>query len=279
MRDQPFQHPAWLRAYAETFRRRVEVACSSDGWLALERRGMRWKTAASSVSDLGEPVLRDSASRDSFLGSVPGRPVLCGLLAPARDAVPVSRGHRLWLAGPSPASRNLRRDAAAMARQGWKLEWRPGASAGDRFEALVGLHRDRWRRRGLPGAFWGRRLAFHRRFLGVEGPGALLCAVREGEVGGVLYLLRTPERWAYYQAGIRTGAGLSLGTFLIEGAIRIAREEGAEWFDFLRGEEAYKRRWAPDGEYAIYRSDPLLPASSRLALWTERLKVRFETFG
>jgi CelD/BcsL family acetyltransferase involved in cellulose biosynthesis len=164
-----------------------------------------------------------------------------------------------------------------MARQGWKLEWLPGASAGERFEALVGLHRERWRKRGLPGVFWGQRLAFHRRFLSREGHGALLCAVREGEVGGVLYLLRTRDRWAYYQAGIRSGPGLSLGTFLIDGAIRIAREEGARWFDFLRGEEPYKRRWAPDGEYAIFRSDPLMPATSRIALWTERLKVRFES--
>ena len=50
----------------------------------------------------------------------------------------------------------------------------------------------------------------------------------------------------YYQAGFDPNNGsISPGTFLVAHTIRKAIEEGSKHFDFMRGDEPYKRRWKP----------------------------------
>ena len=55
----------------------------------------------------------------------------------------------------------------------------------------------------------------------------------------------------FYQSGFDPAySKLSPGTVMIAHAIRRAIEGGYTTFDFLRGDEAYKRRWKPTKELA-----------------------------
>jgi CelD/BcsL family acetyltransferase involved in cellulose biosynthesis len=145
------------------------------------------------------------------------------------------------------------------------------------FRELVRLHGARWRRRGLPGAFFGRRLAFHRRLVQSDSARLYQC-VRDGRVVGVLYTLRDAQAVRYYQAGIDSSAGkISPGTAMIGAAIRDAIAEGAGYFDFLRGDERYKRQWRPqlraqNGRFLLQGRS----AMGRLALPAGRIVMAIE---
>jgi CelD/BcsL family acetyltransferase involved in cellulose biosynthesis len=120
-------------------------------------------------------------------------------------------------------------------------------------ETLAHLHARRWAERDQPGVLSDPRvLAAHREAAPLlDGAGLLrLLALRlDGEVAAVLYALADPagwprRRWSFYIAGFDPArAALSPGSLLIGHAIDQAQAEGAMVFDFLRGAEAYKRRW------------------------------------
>lgn len=115
-------------------------------------------------------------------------------------------------------------------------------------EALFRLHQTRWRRRGLPGCFGGRRVqAFHREAAaGFLARGWLrLHALRiRGEVCAVLYCFVRGMRGYYYGGGFQPSlAAYSPGTLLTGYAIEDAQHHGAAEFDFLRGGERYKYLW------------------------------------
>lgn len=111
-------------------------------------------------------------------------------------------------------------------------------------------HRMRWRKRGLPGAFVGRRIqAFHRDWVSLaaaKGWVWLSVLELEGRTVGTLYAMRLHGTCYFYQAGFDPAcAALSPGTVLVAHTVRRAIEEGLLLFDFLRGDEPYKRRWKP----------------------------------
>jgi CelD/BcsL family acetyltransferase involved in cellulose biosynthesis len=117
------------------------------------------------------------------------------------------------------------------------------------FSLLVAAHQKRWNRRGMPGSFAGHAMRFHARYLQLAGDQVRLYRARTptGEWVGGLYTLHYKRISAYYQAGIvPSGAGsVSPGTGLIRYALEDAIREGDSTFDFLRGDEPYKRRWKP----------------------------------
>lgn len=118
------------------------------------------------------------------------------------------------------------------------------------FERFLNLHSQRWRKRGLPGAFaLPGRQALHRRWLAeaAEHERAFFLTLwHGGDPKGVLYGMRTNGRTYFYQSGFDPGASaLSPGTVLVSSAIRMAIEWGDREFDFLRGNEPYKKRWMP----------------------------------
>jgi CelD/BcsL family acetyltransferase involved in cellulose biosynthesis len=86
----------------------------------------------------------------------------------------------------------------------------------------------------------------------------------DGEAAGALYVMHIGKTAYYYQSGvaIRKG-GPSPGTLLLAHAIRRAIDSGAARFDFLRGDEPYKRRFKPQHELQNLRL--LIPAPGRLA--------------
>jgi len=115
-------------------------------------------------------------------------------------------------------------------------------------------HRKRWRKRGLPGAFVGSRSErFHREWAqSALRNGWLWLSVLtvEDKPIGTLYAMRLANTTYYYQAGFDPeAASISPGTLLVGHTIRRAISEGVKTFDFLRGDEPYKRRWKPQREY------------------------------
>ncbi|RYG42829.1 GNAT family N-acetyltransferase [bacterium] len=123
---------------------------------------------------------------------------------------------------------------------------------GREIDVFLDLHTRRWRKRGLPGAFLGRATGFHREWTTVaEREGWLRMTVlrHEGNAVGALYGMTMGRTSYYYQAGFDPEAkAISPGTLLVAHAIRTAIEEGANVFDFMRGDEPYKRRWKPTRE-------------------------------
>jgi CelD/BcsL family acetyltransferase involved in cellulose biosynthesis len=128
---------------------------------------------------------------------------------------------------------------------------------GEGLDILFEQHKKRWRKRGLPGAFLGRAQAFHHdwgRLAIREGWLWLSILKLEGEPIGAIYAMRLGQACYFYQAGFDpTKGSISPGTLLVAATIRRAIEEGLSQFDFLRGDEPYKRRWKPQHEYKNLR--------------------------
>lgn len=153
-------------------------------------------------------------------------------------------------------------------------------------------HKKRWAKRHLPGAFIGRAPAFQHEWarLAVE-KGWLRLSVLwlDSQPAGALYATAMGEACYFYQAGFDPAMStVSPGTLLVAHTIRRAIEEGRARFDFLRGDEPYKRRWKPQREVLNYRF--LLPADTILGQSAEawnaavgkmegRVRARFEGRG
>jgi len=195
------------------------------------------RSSAASVSDSCEPLGR--------VDTIPHQARLTNLRSPRGLATSVAAvGSQvalpdLWVSYEIRLPASLRQD---IRRSRVTIHTYRGREAIEALDVLVDLHRQRWRQRGLPGAFTAQRVQFHRRFLASGGPGRILVASQDGQAKGAIYLLEGKERWCYYQGGIRAERG-SHGTALIAEAIRQTIDAGVPLFDFLRGAEPYKRRW------------------------------------
>lgn len=145
----------------------------------------------------------------------------------------------------------------------------------DGFDVLFELHRARWRAKRLPGAFVGRLVPFQRAWAEeASRRGWLWLSIlrMEGEPIGALYAMTVGRQVFYYQAGFApTEGSISPGTLLVAHTIRRAIEEGKTRFDFLRGDEGYKRRWKPQHAYVDRRAVVPLNARGRAgAAWIAR---------
>jgi CelD/BcsL family acetyltransferase involved in cellulose biosynthesis len=131
---------------------------------------------------------------------------------------------------------------------------------------LFEQHRLRWKKRGLPGAFLGRSQAFHREWAAqaADNGWLWLSVLRlEGQPIGALYAMTLGTTVYYYQAGFDPGfASVSPGTLLVASTIRRSIEEGKRHFDFMRGDEPYKRRWKP--QHVLRNLRFLAPANGLL---------------
>lgn len=121
------------------------------------------------------------------------------------------------------------------------------------FDALVGLHGERWHTRGEQGVLSDHRVvAMHGEAIPLLLAAGLLrlCCLRlNGEIIAVLHsLVDPPERderrqYFYLPAFSPAHARLRPGTLLIALAMERAVDEGVRVVDMLRGEEAYKQIW------------------------------------
>ena len=132
---------------------------------------------------------------------------------------------------------------------------------------LFDLHSRRWKKRGMPGAFATRPLKdFHMDAAqALADDGHLRMGVMEvdGSAVGAIYAMQVGKVRFFYQCGFDPAQkALSPGTLLVAHSIRSAIEEGCERFDFLRGDEPYKRRWRPQHSRRNLRY--ILPLNSGL---------------
>jgi CelD/BcsL family acetyltransferase involved in cellulose biosynthesis len=114
---------------------------------------------------------------------------------------------------------------------------------------LFVLHRARWHEEGGSQAFTDERVeTFHRasaRLLAARGWARVAVIKVGGEPIAAGYGFARAGRFAYYQAGmLPEWRKKSAGTVLLGELIGRAHAEGLREFDFLRGEEPYKKIWA-----------------------------------
>lgn len=117
------------------------------------------------------------------------------------------------------------------------------------FDALITLHQKRWTKRGYPGAFSNDGLiSFHRAMaLRALDAGTLRMYYLQvaGDVVAIYYCFRVANSIQYYIGGFddrlaKYSPGMLITGYSIEQAIL----EGANYFDFLEGDESYKSHWA-----------------------------------
>ena len=124
-------------------------------------------------------------------------------------------------------------------------------------EAFFRLHQRRWLSKGLPGLFLGgRNRRFHQDLASrLAGTGRLVlsAALVDDKPAAAFYGFRFNGVYSYYLGGFDPAlAKFSVATVLILDLIKEAIAGGATKFDFLRGQESYKRRWGAS-ETALYR--------------------------
>lgn len=142
--------------------------------------------------------------------------------------------------------RRRERRLARSHRLSYRLSTEPQRLNAD-LDLLFGLHRARWASGGST-AFAHGREAFHREFARLAlARGWLRLWVMEldDEPVAVWYGFRYAGNEWYYQSGRDPSHdSASIGFVLLCHTIRAALEDGAQEYWFLRGDEAYKRRFA-----------------------------------
>ncbi|HZH98115.1 MAG TPA: GNAT family N-acetyltransferase, partial [Fimbriimonadaceae bacterium] len=193
-------------------------------------------------------------------------------------------------------SKSLRYDVRRLDKSAFSEGGRIKAATPDNLDDALNVffrtHRERWRKRGLPGAFGKKSERFQREWAHIaarQGWLWLSTLQWQGESVGSIYAMRLGQVCYFYQAGFDPEAkAISPGTLLVARTIRRAIEEGLERFDFLRGDEPYKRRWKPQHAYKNLRFIKAGPSvrGDFAAAWNrlgwkveERVRARLEGRG
>ena len=276
-----FQTPDWVLSWWETIGGRPDTRVAAwrdaggelDALVALSRDRERlhrrlplslrvYANAGSGAGDADHCAWLASEGRSeevaAWVASAVGRSPLLVRAAPAgwdARALParareleVTTCPRLALpTGPDSGEpsksfvRQLRRFTRRLEEKGVTIEW----VAPERLDEplLAGLF-------ALKPEFFGEdRRAFHLQLSRRAGPSrgpAAVVARRDDQVVGVLYGFWWRNTFAAYQHGWdRDYARDALGNVLVLHALELAAEQGARCFDFLRGDEAYKKRFGP----------------------------------
>ncbi|AIS51433.1 cellulose biosynthesis protein CelD [Thermoanaerobacter kivui] len=113
---------------------------------------------------------------------------------------------------------------------------------------LIVLHQRRWRERHMPGAFYSKRMReFHKdvaRAMLLKGALSLF-ELKDGRktVASLLSYHVGGKRYYYISGYDLDYSKRSVGTITLGLAIKQSIEEGDSVFDFLRGDERYKKNW------------------------------------
>jgi CelD/BcsL family acetyltransferase involved in cellulose biosynthesis len=234
---------------------------------------------------IGEFLIESSGDRLVDLHQIPGDHPFASLwelekgIEQARCLVlDLPTSFETYVTGLSKSLRyDVRRiDGKALRERDASVIWMDESNQSSFVDTFFELHKARWKSRGLPGAFLGSSERFQRVWMSnPEHLGMLRVnmLVAEGKPIGVVYGMKFGATMYFYQAGMDPGASaLSPGTVLVAKLIDRAIEEGCTAFDFMRGDEPYKRRWKPNRERINYRI--LLAQKSPLATvgkaWNEQ---------
>lgn len=274
----PFQSPAWLLPWAESFQPGTCFA------LVDARSPPAFLFPLFSL-DAGRHLLPLGAGTSDWLGPVgtippdlpwPAEAALIDLPGlPATSPLlnrPPSPGWRVegGAGEPCPAldlptrlakslRQSLRTAAHRMDRLGtWKIVAIQERHIPAALDRLFALHAARWQAKGEPGVLADPAVrAFHHRAAPRLDAAGLLrfyglaCA---GDWVALLYGLSAKGRFHHYIGGYDPAlAAASPGSLLLAHALDRATEEGCILFDFLRGREPYKYRWGARDRPCLWR--------------------------
>jgi CelD/BcsL family acetyltransferase involved in cellulose biosynthesis len=277
----PFQSPAWLLPWVEVYapgRCWAAVLRENDAVIAILPVFV-WDgallVAGTGPSDMCGALFAEGAHchlaalLSALIASVPepfaridlqqledGGPLATGALPAGWRArlVPGDPCLALPLSGedgmahvPARMRSNWAYAARRFLREGGVVS-RIGSAGGGTAVHLHRLHGARWQAKGEAGVLADPLLAtfLHRVIPSLDEAGVLRAYEMNlaGETLGILVAMRGASSVAYYLSGFDpVQARFSPGTLLVGAAMRDAAAEGVSAFDFLRGGEAYKRRW------------------------------------
>lgn len=288
----PFQSWEWHSTWYEFFGRSKTpyiVTAKEGGDLVglypLARKAGAWsvlRSSGSGPSDYLQPLIRPgfdlqveagfaehltSQTRASLIDLHQLRDDFSGLSMP--DEIALEQGTCLVLDLPatfdeylSTLSKSLRYDVRKLDKSMFKegrarIEKVDESNLGQGLDILFEQHKKRWRKRGLPGAFLGKTQGFHHAWgkAAIEqGWLELGILILDGQPIGAIYGMSMKDTVFFYQAGFDPDfKSVSPGTLLVASLIKQSIEEGRKHFDFLRGDEPYKRRWKPQREHKNFR--------------------------
>ncbi|MDI6604894.1 MAG: GNAT family N-acetyltransferase [Thermoanaerobacteraceae bacterium] len=115
-------------------------------------------------------------------------------------------------------------------------------------EELIKLHQERWRNRHLPGVFYSKRIRdFHKDVAKsmLKKDCLSLFELKNGEkiVASILSYHMDRRRYYYISGYDLEYSKRSVGTVALGLAVKYSIEVGDKVFDFLRGDEEYKKSW------------------------------------
>jgi len=150
---------------------------------------------------------------------------------------------------------------------------------------LFRLHTSRWQAKGKKGSFaLKEKRDFHqeicRRFLEKNQLGLYYLELNQ-KIISVLYGFVYQDTYYYYQTGFdRSFENKKPGLLVLYHAIEQSFQAGLKSFDFLRGEEEYKLKWANSRNQTHHLLTPLT-SKARLALQTRKgyLRVKSKVKG
>jgi len=136
----------------------------------------------------------------------------------------------------------------------FNVEFKEVTTEAERQEAMdvfVRLHLDSWAERGGSTALHKQKLVdFHQAFSRIclnQGWLGLYTLKLDDTPAASIYLFKFGNVVSYYQMALNTEfSRYSVGLIILGEAIRRAINDGANEFDFLHDNEAYKYRWAHD---------------------------------
>lgn len=154
--------------------------------------------------------------------------------------------------GSNKLRKSLRNARRRLADAGVEFDWFPaGAVTRETLNDLFALHGERRDMVGGSSSFSGQdRHRLHERLVdGAHpdaGPSAVVASVGDRAVG-VLYGFVFGSTFSYFQSGWDPEfSSMSMGSVLVDEAIRRAAETGCTVFDLLRGPEPYKYRFGAE---------------------------------
>ncbi len=145
-----------------------------------------------------------------------------------------------------------------------RIEVHSGHDAVGNLLRFIALNTQRLRSRGIDGGFVDDEfMHFHLELARTLAPREMielhLLKADSGEDIAGNYFFKDPKshHYYYYQQGFDARFGIySPGNILTAGSIQVAIGRSAKEFHFLRGEEAYKYRWAPEAVNLVSLQDP-----------------------
>ncbi|HMS54548.1 MAG TPA: GNAT family N-acetyltransferase [Fimbriimonadaceae bacterium] len=296
----PFQTPEWLLSWANIYRpsrpRILTLREGRDlvGLYPLMQKGSPWaslRPIGLGPSDYLQPILQ-GPEYSSILWEGLRSQSTSHLLDlhqirenhPLANEKGIAQANCLVLDLPGSfddylkrLGKSLRYDVRRFDKVGVTLDFATEETLPQDLDTFFALHETRWKQRMLPGAFVGSKVKHFHLEWGQKAisRGMLWLAIlrQGGQAVGAIYVMRHGQTAYFYQAGFDPSfKAISPGSLLVSQLIRRSIEDGLTSFDFLRGDEPYKRRWQPQREYKNVR---ILISDSSLG----RLGERWNTFA